>query len=236
MFVKVVVLGRPGSGKSTAIHRIIELADRRNYHTAHIRDYTILFDMFKQDVSHKKFKAIDWNGFDVLEFSVLDDALKQLEKKVEEREQELDRSSPNQKKIIMIEFARNDYSQALSNFTPEFLSNAYFLYIEAGLKPCIDRIHRRRANNNSSNCDRHFVSDDIMNTYYQTDNWLSTLQTLSAQQQENACRLNNDGLQKAFELQVSHFAQAIFDKEFSDNPTPPVVDNQVKEMAISLPH
>lgn len=206
MSVKLFVLGRPGSGKSTAIHRISELASRRNYSTHHIKDYDILLEMYKQDVRHEDFCPADWDGFDVINFLVLDAALQKLEEQVLNLEKVS--SSLGQKEIIMIEFARDDYVKALNNFSPDFLKNVYFLFVETGLETCIERIHSRRANN-SPNTDHHSVSDAIMTNYYHTDNWSDVVPMFSGQ---HYALKNNGKSVKDFEQQVINFWQ-VFEQQ-----------------------
>ena len=210
MLIKLFVLGRPGSGKSTAIRRIIELAGRWNYSAHHIKDYDILLEMYKQDVRHEKFCPADWDGFDVTEFSVLDTALKRLEAKVENSEEVS--LSFERDEIVMIEFARDDYVQALSNFSHDFLKGAYFLFVETRLETCIERIHSRRAST-SPDSDHHSVSDFIMRNYYYTDNWSSIAQTFSGYQY---VLQNNEKSEETFKIKVSDFVQTILDKEFRD--------------------
>jgi len=212
MLVKLFVVGRPGSGKSTAIRRIIELADRWNYPTHHIKDYDILLEMYQQDVRHEKFCPADWNGFDVINFSVLDTALQELEDQVHNLD-EVPLSS-EQVEIIMIEFARDDYVKALSNFSSDFLKGAYFLFVETDLETCVERIHLRR-NNTSLDSDHHSVSDAIMRSYYRIDNWSDITQIPSTQ-----CYVlkNVEKSLETFKLEVGDFIQGIFDKNFCNEP------------------
>lgn len=209
MLVKAFVLGRPGSGKSTAIRRITELTNRRTISNMHLRDYTILLDMCKQDVEHTRFRPID-GGFDVIDFTVLDTALKQLEEQVQERARKLAYSE--RKELVMIEFARDDYYKALSKFTPEFLNNSYFLFIETNVETCIERIHVRYSNSvHLPKVDRHSLSDLIMKNYYGADKYSPD------QHFNNVEILINSGSMEDFLLDVGNFAQKIFDSEFSEN-------------------
>jgi len=237
MVVKVFILGRPGSGKSTAIDWIIELAGRRGYSATHIRDYDILLDMFKRDTKGERFLPDDHGGFIVTKFPVLNTALKQLETQVEKQIQELHRLSQEpqhlsttQKEILLIEFARDNYDAALKNFTPEFLEGAYFLFLDLNLEKCIERIRLRRDNrspvhirrdSDASKLDRHFVSDSIMEKYYRTNNWSKT-QGLSDQDPitQNVKVLDNSRDWGTFILNVSDFAETIFRKEFCENHPP----------------
>lgn len=209
MFVKVFVLGRPGSGKSTAIRWIAELANRRSIANTHLRDYTILLDMCKQDIQQTRFRTID-GGFDVIDFSVLDTVLEQLEEQVRDRA----RNSllTERKEIVMIEFARDDYYKALSKFTSEFLNNSYFLFTETGVRTCIERIHKRYSTGfHLSNVDRHSLSDSIMENYYGADKYAPDHDF------HNVKIITNSGSMNKFLCEVGNFAQNIFDEEFSEH-------------------
>ena len=227
MVANVFVLGRSGSGKSTAIRHMIKLASRRGYLAKYRRDYPILREMYNNDVEHKRFVPAPFKGFDVTDFNVLDEALEQLEGQIQKVEQE----TSGQKEIIFIEFARNDYYHALNNFDAEILQKAYFLFIESDLETCIERIHQR-CSDSSLEEDCHFVSDFIMKSYFSTDNWLFTTQTLLSETQahQRIQEVTNDGSLEEFHKQVSNFAETVF-QEFYNNQTS---TNESKEEAIPI--
>lgn len=166
--VKVFALGRPGSGKTTAVRRLIELATERVWNAVRIKDYNILYSMFQDEAStgYKRFRPTAYGGFDVVEFSVLDIALKQLEQRVEEQES---RKSLKDE-LIIVEFARNDYREAFKFFDPEFLRSSYFFFVDADIETCIRRIHDRIASCPAKE-DNHYVSEHIIKSYYYKDNW-----------------------------------------------------------------
>jgi adenylate kinase family enzyme len=170
MYLKLFVLGRPGSGKTTAAHHIMNIVESRGYTVYRKRDYDILQSMFQKDQENgntQNFRATAYNGFDVLKFSVLDQALKRLEREVQQVVGKEEGSG-----VIVIEFARNDYRNAFNVFEPEFLENSYFFFVEADLNTCIRRIHQRVMVPPLLDC--HFVSDQIMRSYYNDNqrNWL----------------------------------------------------------------
>src|SRR6267142_1165556 len=107
MVVKVFVLGRPGSGKSTASRCLRQIPQRHDWTVVHFNDYDILKEMFLADIHHEKFRPTAHNGFDAIDLSVLDHALQELERRV------LRANSSAQ--MVTIEFARNDYREALRN-------------------------------------------------------------------------------------------------------------------------
>ncbi|MGZ3627121.1 MAG: hypothetical protein ACXWPS_07600 [Ktedonobacteraceae bacterium] len=167
MPVKLFVLGRPGSGKSEAYRQIEKYLQQshKDWSVVHFTDYEILQEMFQFEKHFqlneklRKFLPREHGGFDVRDFSVLDDVLKELEKKIKFRY-----SDARNEQLIVIEFARDDYGEALKLFSPGFLKDAYFLFINSDINRCIQRVHSRVAH--STSVDDHFVSDDIICSYY----------------------------------------------------------------------
>ncbi len=164
------VIGRPGSGKTTAANQIIEYVKAKGYSADRFKDYEILYKMYQdeseQSENHnreRKFRGAEYGGFDVLDKAMFDVALEKLEDNVVED------LSLNHKQVITIEFARDDYQYALSKFSLGFLQNAYFLFVDCDLESCIYRIYERIGD--APKPDFHFVSERIMRTYYDKENW-----------------------------------------------------------------
>ena len=208
MGVKVFVLGRPGSGKSTVARHMIELASRRGYQGLLVQDYDILYKMFLNDSKHEQFRPTDRGGFDVLDYAVLDSALQQMEKEVE------DVLTLKRADMVCIEFARNDYRAALNIFSPFFLRNAYFFFIDADLEFCIRRVQERVTDPPLP--DHHFVSEHVMRTYYSNNNWEYMVQ--QCQQEYKRCEevvaVRNDGPLSALMDEANVFTERILQREF----------------------
>lgn len=208
MGVKIFVLGRPGSGKSTAARHMIELASRRSYQALFVQDYTILHKMFLNDRKYERFRPTDRGGFDVIDYSVLESALRQMEEEVE--------GSLIFKRadIVCIEFARNDYRAALNILSSEFLRDAYIFFIDSDLEYCIRRVQERVTDPPLP--DHHFVSENVMRTYYSNDNWEYMVQ--QCRQEHKFCKgiiaVRNDGPLSLLLEEVSNFAERIFLHEF----------------------
>ena len=171
MAVKLFILGRPGSGKSTVARKLAELARHKGWSPVRINDYHILHELFRQEMlqptnPRKRFRPAQHDGFDVVDFSVLDDVLRMVEKRARE-EVYLEQYLFSIRKLILIEFARNDYGDALSLFNAGFLRDAYFLFIHTDVDTCVERVNIRTAYYHS--LDDHFVSDEIIRYYYNTD-------------------------------------------------------------------
>jgi adenylate kinase family enzyme len=176
MVRKVFLLGRPGSGKSTVADEISQLAASEGWSTQHIFDYRLLQEMFLQEKDkstpgqEKKFLPRgpeECNGFDVREFSVLDTVLEEMAEEV----REVERRNTEKKELILLEFARANYTSALYIFGQDILRDAHLLYMNVDLDICIDRILQRVECDCLQNLYNHFVSNDIMRGYYCKDDW-----------------------------------------------------------------
>src|ERR1700730_16653880 len=118
MVVKIFILGRPGCGKSTVARLLKAVAQESGWDTRHIYDYKHLHDMFQKEIdddlpeeerSFRQKGPDACQGFDVYNFRVLDTVLKQIADEVQTEEQ----SSSGANKLLLIEFARKEYTRAL---------------------------------------------------------------------------------------------------------------------------
>src|SRR5205823_9932607 len=107
------------SGKSAAARHIKSFARQKKFSPRRFRDYTILYKMFRDDQKanneEKRFHSTEYlryDGFDVRDFDVLDEALQKLHHNILQRKELADNST----ELLIIEFSRNDYCQALSYF------------------------------------------------------------------------------------------------------------------------
>ncbi len=170
MVVKVFVLGLPGSGKSAAIRHLDTLARDCQWVVDCINDYDILYEMFEADSEGLLFKSTDYGGFDVIDLTAFDIALQKVERRITRLERQWVSIKNNRKKIVFIEFARNDYCQALKQFTAPFLKDAFFIFVKATIPVCKHRVQERvKRRQNEEDHDNHFVSDYIFETYYNQD-------------------------------------------------------------------
>jgi len=172
------LLGRPGTGKSTLAQLIEASPQREDWAIQHFYDYKYLQDMFQREIEEngplegRAFRQKGpeaCHGFDVVRFKVLDTALKQMADDI--RMAMSDNQAAN--KLFLIEFARKEYSRALHIFGDDILRDAHLFYIKLGLEACIERLHQRVVENCSRSEFDHFVSEEIMNSYYSEDDWLS---------------------------------------------------------------
>src|SRR2546423_5380299 len=137
MAVKLFILGLPGSGKSTISRYIVERVKKQqgSWATSRFNDYTILWEMFQAEPANGKFRSTAFNGFDVIDLSTCDTALKEMEGRVKELIHALNTSA-----LISIEFSRNDYNYAFAQFNRDFLQDGYFLFLDVAIDICKQRI------------------------------------------------------------------------------------------------
>lgn len=206
MNVKVLILGRPGSGKSTAARHLYSIFQQCDYTTQHMNDYPILRKMFLEDTDHKLFRPTPNKGFDAIDFSVFDTALQQIERDVIAHSTHFD--------LTTIEFARDDYQHALKGFGQKFLQNAYILFMHADIKTCMKRVHDRVAKPGGTD-DHPSFSDEIFSHYYACDQ-LDYIQDIIQQDfsiQKPIRVINNTGPLDDCLREVSNFAWQILQKE-----------------------
>jgi hypothetical protein len=138
-----------------------------------MRDYFILYEMFQEDIRKKggRFGHAAYSGFEIIDYTAFDAALSALEEQVLRREQ---MSSLFEKsEILLIEFARSNYREALKAFSNDFLRDAYFFYIEADVDTCVQRIQQRVASFTPEKRlqDHHYVPEAILRSYFNQDDW-----------------------------------------------------------------
>jgi len=202
MPVKLFILGRPGSGKSHAA-RFCELDVKiRDGFFFRINDYEFLQRQFFFDSNHVRFDSVGVNGFNVRDSAVFEEALVEVRKKARQCcESEV-------YDLVIIEFARSNYREALQKFGKKFLQDAYFLYIHTELPTCFERIRLRAAN--PQTVDDTFMSKDSLNFLYHEDNRRYMSVDLAAEfglQDDQVMCINNMGSVEYFEARLAAFFQ-----------------------------
>lgn len=170
MGIILFVFGLPGSGKSVAVRHINSFARQKKFNPRRFKDYTILNKMFREDQKvnkkEKRFRStqyLGYDGFDLLDFNVFDEALQKLHHNILRRKKLADDSN----ELLIIEFSRNDYCKDLSFFTSLRLLDAHFLFINSDIPTCKARIKARA--DHPRTLDDRYVSDFIFEEYYQRD-------------------------------------------------------------------
>jgi len=137
-----------------------------------------------------------FNGFDVINFSVLGKVLEKMRRELENESSEEDNI------LFLIEFARDSYHDALQLFGSNLLQDAYLLYLDVDLESCIERNHRRSD---------HFVSDEIMRTYYRNDDWSRVL--YNPQHNYDKCVIRNSGTFQDLKQEVEEWVNIHLTRE-----------------------
>ena len=165
MIVKLFLLGRPGCGKSSAARRVeafIKEIENKGFSTYRFKDFDILDEMSRDTRYSQYFTRASHKGYerlDVLKGFVLDIALEELDTRLRHH---MDHVSSNQ--LILIEFARANYREALEKFSEKVLRDAYFLFINLELEDCITRVENRMLKPEST--DDHYISEEMLRQYY----------------------------------------------------------------------
>ena len=160
----IFLLGRPGSGKSVIYHLLSEQlrAEGLAEEVMRIDDFPVLQELLNRDTEFKRHYRKE-GGFVATDFTILDDVLKEINRKLEELER------PG--KMIFVEFARDRYAEALKNFDREVLGRSLLLYIYCPYDICVQRNVRRFREARGGTPDEHIAPADIMERYYKYDDY-----------------------------------------------------------------
>jgi hypothetical protein len=211
---KVFLLGRPGSGKTTALHYIQNyvcgtkpIPVHPNYKHpkfTHQREYTTLQEMMRSD-SKNKFLPAKYGGFEVRDDSVFEESARRFE----ERLRNYLTTKASEEEFIFIELARKEYKESMRCFSPDFLQDSYFLFIEADVATCIERIHSRVAQ--SAPTGNHFIPDHVLRDYYSQDNlaYMASDFKTNFNIQKEVRAIDNRGSIDQFYANVKDFANTL---------------------------
>lgn len=123
-------------------------------------DFPILKELLDRDTGFKRHVRKD-GGFEVTDWTILDDVLSTMSERLPVLRKKND--------LVFVEFARNNYLSALKNFSAETFSKALILYIYCPFKVCLARNKKRFKEQKGRALDDHIVPEDLMKSYYRTD-------------------------------------------------------------------
>lgn len=158
----IFLLGRPGSGKTLAIHLMAQYLQSVGFDRSKIvvyDDYDILWTWFRQDRNQRDFEPSPQGGFRVKNFEILDRCLCVINDRAL-RELET-------KQFAFMEFSRRSYVPAFENFDDELIESSITAYIQAPLSICLKRNAERAAEADDNKTG--FVPPDVLETYYKHD-------------------------------------------------------------------
>jgi adenylate kinase family enzyme len=158
----IFLFGRPGCGKSAVYKILTDLFKKEKVaeEFERIDDFPILKELLDEDKEFKRHIRKD-GGFAVTDWSIVDEVLQVINKKAFEKVKE--------NKIVFIEFARDNYLNALKNFDKNFLENSVGLYIKCDFEICLERNEKRFKELGGKDIDAHIVPPDLMKSYYKKD-------------------------------------------------------------------
>jgi energy-coupling factor transporter ATP-binding protein EcfA2 len=164
---KLFILGRPGSGKSTAVRYISNVLQDRKWDIRNINDYYSLLEMAWS--GSPKVRLMANGGFDVRVDSAYNKALRIVKREVERIDKIYSEEQSLSNRLVTIEFSRDEYQTALQQFGDEFLKDAYLLFIHADIDTCRNRIYNRIKYPKKSD-DHPSVPEEIYETRFANDN------------------------------------------------------------------
>ena len=161
-FVKLFILGMPGSGKSTIARRIIQrVQEIPGWSTRHINDYAILSQLYRDQ--RQRFLPAVYGGFTIKDATLYNEVLEKLQEQAEKMKRQ---ALPGEKQLVLIEFARENYQSAFRAFDPAFLRDASFLFLDVGITTCRNRVsqrvHKLKDEKNEHDC---FVPRGVFTRY-----------------------------------------------------------------------
>jgi len=167
LFKKLFVLGMPGSGKSTIAQKIKQhVQQMTGWDACHVSDYEILARLFREQ--RNRFLPAPYDGFTIRDPTLYKEVLQKLEEQVKGMERN---AAPGRNRLVLIEFARCNYQPAFRAFSPDFLKDASFLFLDVDIKICqgrvVQRVHKPKNEKTSSDC---FVPRGVFRRYHLSEN------------------------------------------------------------------
>ena len=198
MPIKLFLLGRPGCGKSSAIRCIRRYTQNKQWPIIRFRDFDILKQMSNEERYKKAFVPTRYDGFDIVDLSVFDEALKRLDRRLNTYI-----SNTNAHEIIMIEFARSDNIDAFHYISPSVKEEAYALFINTDIEECVRRVENRMIDPKSD--DDHYVSEKAIREIYEQQ-----VPPDANMFQGKFKEISNNGSKEEFEIKVDNFVDDFF--------------------------
>jgi len=207
MVETIFVFGYSGSGKTTAAHCVEMLTREKGekWSASRFNDYKIMYEWFLNDDKHRWFLPTEHGGFDILVPEIYDLAIKALIRKIREHK-------PSEHELMIIDFARCDYSSSLALLGKDLLQSAYFLFLEVDLGTCEQRVQQRILN--PLTIDDHFVPPSVFECFRQhdkdyIDSTVSVLKTMyGVEEQKIKVIENNAGPQNLYN-ELENFVDCI---------------------------
>jgi thymidylate kinase len=162
------LIGRPGSGKTTAFRYVSQqVADKlRDVAVTGIDDFSTIQQILKEDTKFIRHRWSPDGGFEILDQTVYDEALRRINEALVSLVAEPE-AEDRRRSLVVIQFARSSYKQAFRHFSPEIVRRSLLIYLDCNFETCCRRNLQRTAQNNEEN---HHVPREVMeDDYFQDD-------------------------------------------------------------------
>jgi adenylate kinase family enzyme len=189
----VLIIGRPGAGKSTAAYILQSELCKRMYPQSIFThsDYRVLYNWSRSSSEVAAAFQSTGDGFEVVKWSILDDALGEINRVILRKT----------KALHVVEFARGKYLNALKKFSETRI--AAILYIDCSILHCKERNQMRWGGRMSF--DSGFVPPEVMTTHYNTDD----LDDLKEKYPDRIRVIKNESSRSAFADEIRSYAEHI---------------------------
>lgn len=192
----ILVIGRPGSGKSTFINALVSRLETdavRPFQTFNDRD--VLVRMAHTTSMSEFIRALDDINFEIVDNKAYDIAIDEVVSAIGKAKND---------HFALVEFSRNDYLRALDKFVDLFARHRFLIvYIKTAFEICKER-NLDRANQSNS----HVVPSDEMDSYFRFDD----LDQVILRYQEQLLVINNGSVKSDLHLQVDEVWTTLIDQ------------------------
>ena len=151
----ILLIGRPGSGKSTIARSIVDALTAANIGSTHVSDLNFFYEMFKEE-SLDSFQKTEDGGFLITDHKLFKAATMHLVERL--------RAVDSSINIVVVEMARRAYSESLDIFMQEGIQPDLVVYVDVPLNIALQRNIGRKEIDGA-----HYVSDEEMRSTFSID-------------------------------------------------------------------
>jgi len=209
----ILVIGKPGSGKSTFIEALVskfEVCAATPFQIFNDRD--VLVKLAHTNTMSDFIRALDDINFEIVDDKAYDIAIDEVVSAIHKAKDH---------HLLLVEFSRNNYLRALRKFADLFDSNNFLIvYVETAFEICKKRNLQRAVQSNS-----HCVPTDEMDSYFQFDD----LDQLIPQYQDRLMVIDNESVKSDLHLQIDELWPALISPIYKEK----TYDELSRQIAVS---